>query len=149
MSLFANTLHLPATLGGFGDFSASLPNSSIVRLSRVACWSRKEPVPAAHTEFIWKSSILIFLASPSGDSSISFASSPPISITVLTSGWKYSAAFAWAMTSFVKLAPIREAMSFPPEPVAATAFILWRGNLVVISDRIAMAVSCGWPFVLV
>ena len=54
---------------------------------------------------------------------MSFASWPPISMTVLTSGWKTSTAFAWAMTSLVKLAPMSGAMSFPPEPVVATSLI--------------------------
>jgi hypothetical protein len=37
---------------GFFDFNANLVNSSIVRPNLEACWSRKEPVPAAHSSFI-------------------------------------------------------------------------------------------------
>ena len=70
-------------------------------------------------------------------------------MTVFTSGWKYSVAFAWAITSFVKLPPISGAISFPPEPVRATALILLAGNLVRTSESTAKVVSNGWPFVLV
>ncbi len=78
MSDFANTLHLPAIVGGFFDLRLSSLNSSIVSLSLSACWSRNEPVPAAHTEFMENS------FTPFSPSIMSFESSPPSSIMVLT-----------------------------------------------------------------
>ena len=81
MSDFANTLHRPAILGGFFDCRARLLNSSMVSRNRSACWSRKEPVPAAQTEFIEKS----FIARPSSPRTISLESSPPISMIAETS----------------------------------------------------------------
>ncbi|KJJ83159.1 hypothetical protein OMAG_002969 [Candidatus Omnitrophus magneticus] len=81
MSDLANTLHLPAIRGGALDAAARSLNPSRVSLRRSACWSRNEPVPAAHTAFIEKSFIPFF-----SSSMISFESSPPISITVFTWG---------------------------------------------------------------
>jgi len=86
MSLLAKTLQRPATAGGTFDLRAMAPNSSIVRLSRVACWSRKEPVPAAQAVFMEKSSILVPPPS-SCPRTMSLASSPPISMMVLAPGW--------------------------------------------------------------
>ncbi len=149
MSLLAKTEHLPATLGGCSLFKARWPKASMVRPILKACWSRNEPVPAAHTEFIWKSAMRSFPSSPSGAMKMSLASWPPISIMVLASGWKTSVAFAWAMTSFVKAAPMRGAISFPPEPVAATSFMFSFPYLWIISERMERDVSSGSPLVLV
>ena len=56
MSDFANTVQRPATRAGLVDRSARSGKSvSMDKPSRSACWSRKEPVPAAQTEFIEKS----------------------------------------------------------------------------------------------
>jgi hypothetical protein len=56
ISLLANTLHRPAMRGGFFDLSESSLNCSMLILSLSACWSRNDPVPAAQTEFMEKSS---------------------------------------------------------------------------------------------
>ena len=86
MSLFANTLQRPAIRGGSFDFSESSPNSFSMEIPmRFACWSRKEPVPAAQRVFSWKSDNLEALLS-SSSMNISLESSPPISKIVLTSG---------------------------------------------------------------
>src|SRR5574341_729579 len=55
MSLLAKTLQRPATAGGRLDLRAIAPNSSMERWRRWACWSRKEPVPAAQAVFMEKS----------------------------------------------------------------------------------------------
>ncbi|MBA7682195.1 hypothetical protein ES703_90542 [subsurface metagenome] len=56
ISVFAKTEHRPAIRGTLALCSASCPNSfSISTPSRCACWSRKEPVPAAQTVFKAKS----------------------------------------------------------------------------------------------
>ncbi len=82
ISDLAKTLHLPAIRGGVLDLRQSELNSSIESLSLSACWSRKEPVPAAQTEFIAKS----FAERESSPKTMSLESSPPSSITDLTWG---------------------------------------------------------------
>ena len=149
MSDFAKTLHLPAILGGFWDFKAALLNSSMVNPSLDACWSRNEPVPAAQTPFIAKSAISIFLVASLNFNKRSFESSPPISIAVLTSGWKRSIALACAMTSLIKLPPISSLTFLPAEPVTPTLSILSAGILVTTSERTSITVFKGWPLVLV
>jgi len=87
MSLFANTLQRPAIRGGFSDFIASSPNSFSMEIPmRLACWSRKEPVPAAHILLRVKSERRLVFSASSSCIKISLESSPPISITVFTSG---------------------------------------------------------------
>jgi len=59
MSLLANTLHLPAILGGSWIWGTSLQTPSRWETPiLLACWSRNDPVPAAHILFISKSTSL-------------------------------------------------------------------------------------------
>ena len=129
MSLLAKTLHRPAIRGGFLDCSASSPNSpSMETPIRLACWSRKEPVPAAQMLFMAKSSRRLALAplapaflpqaslptaasrrlatagaAPSAfESTMSLESSPPISMIERTCGYKAATEAHWAMISLTK-----------------------------------------------
>ena len=86
MSDFAKTVHRPAILGVFFDLRAISANSSIVNPSLDACWSRKEPVPAAHRVFMEKSFIRRRLRAPSISNMMNLESSPPISTTLPTWG---------------------------------------------------------------
>ncbi len=53
MSLLANTLQRPAMLAGLAASSTMPPTSSMSYSSRLACWSMKEPVPAAQSPLVW------------------------------------------------------------------------------------------------
>jgi len=145
MSDFANTLHLPAILGGFFDFSASSLNSSIVSLSLSACWSRKEPVPAAQTEFMEKS----LTERPFSPKSMSFESSPPISIIVLIWGKSLCVEYAWATISLTGSIPRIEAINLPAEPVTESENSFVTCNpLLVTFFRSSRATVTGCPLCL-
>ena len=79
-----------------------------------ACSSKKDPVPAAQTLFISKSTMAPF------SKRINLESCPPISIIVSTSGSMAAAAFAWAVISFlITSAPTKSPTKKRPEPVVA------------------------------
>ena len=147
MSLFANTLHRPAMRGGFSLLSAASLNSSIVKPSREACWSRNEPVPAAHSVFVAKSRTRTCPFSGSRSSRISFESSPPISITVRTSGVRAAVARLCAMISLMAGQPRISPASLPPEPVTATPRIASRGVRLSMSSSTRRIAWMGWPLV--
>ncbi len=89
------TVHRSPKRPGLSASRASAPNSSSMRMpSFSACSSRNEPVPAAQTLFISKSTTaprfrLMYLESW-----------PPISKIVSTSGSRWTAAVACAVISF-------------------------------------------------
>jgi len=91
---FMNTVQRSPNFPGLFEDRARLPNSSTMLMpSFSACSSRKDPVPAAQTLFISKSttvplSMLMYLESW-----------PPISKTVSTVGSRSMAAVAWAVIS--------------------------------------------------
>ena len=130
ISLLAKTLQRPATRGGCSDFKAVSPKSSMETPMRDACWSRKEPVPAAHAPLSAKSATLGRAFPSSFLSTMSFESSPPISKIDFTSGWKCVVPAACAVISLTKGIPSRLAISCPPVPVAAAA-LNWVGGYLV------------------
>jgi len=146
MSDLAKTEHLPAMRGGRCDRRARSPNSrSIDRPSRLACWSRNDPVPAAQTVFIEKSSMMPRSEDGSSRTRMSLESSPPISMIVRAPGQRRAAARACAMISFTNSAPRISQASLPPEPVAATARIRWSGCAARSSRSIPSITESGWP----
>ncbi len=148
MSVLANTLHRPAIRGGFSDFRDSSPNSfSMETPSRVACWSKKEPVPAAHIVFMEKSATFICFVVSSCSMSISFESSPPISIIVLASGCRVVAALLCATTSLTKAIFINSDTIFPPVPVIAIPSISSIWVRLNISFKTRRNISTVWPCV--
>jgi len=92
---------------------ASAPNSSsIFRPRRSACSSRKEPVPAAQTLFMVKSTTAPF------SSETYLASCPPISKMVSTRGSACTAPRAWVVISLrTASAPMDSPVRYRPLPV--------------------------------
>jgi len=142
MSDFANTVHRPAILGGLTDFKAISLNSSMVKHSLDACWSRKEPVPAAHRAFMEKSFIRSFLFVRSSSNMMSLESSPPMSIMLRTWGYRWVNPLDNATISFMNDAPIRREISFAPVPVTATESISNSFNRFSRADSVT---SIGLP----
>ena len=87
---------------------------------RAACWSRKEPVPAAHIPFMEKSDSR---ACPSPESMISLESSPPISMIDRAWGYRAMTEADCAMTSLTNAPPSASAARAPPVPVKAAKAI--------------------------
>ena len=52
MSDLANTEQRPAILAAFSARATMPPTSSMANCNRPACWSRKEPVPAAQSPLV-------------------------------------------------------------------------------------------------
>ena len=88
---------------GSGVSRARAPNSSLMEMpSFSACSSKKEPVPAAQTLFIIKSTMAPFFRE------MYLLSWPPISKMVSTSGSMAAEAVAWAVISLrTTSAPIK------------------------------------------
>ena len=82
-----------------------------------AVFSMKVPVPPLHADCM--NTCLDFPA-PAAVKKIVFMSSPPISDTNRTSGWRRSTHAATATTSWTYLPPIRAVMEPAPEPVTKT-----------------------------
>ena len=141
----ANTEHRPAILTGLSHFRASAPKSSMGMPSLAAWWSKKEPVPAAQTVFMAKSTTI-----PSR-SIIILESCPPISIMVFTSGIMLEAAIAWAVISFLTTsAPTTTDATSRPLPVTPTPQISTpSARSPFIFFKHSCTVSIGLPAVLV
>ena len=135
MSVLAKTEHLPAMRGGRFERRANSPNSSMAIPSRLACWSRKDPVPAAQREFIEKS-FKIRTPEESSLKRISLESWPPISIRVFISLRKFWAARCAAVTSFMNSFFNTDDRTLLPLPVKVTAEISEDGICLKISRRI-------------
>ena len=106
--------------GGVEQPRASSLNSPFMLMpSLSACSSRKEPVPAAQTLFISKSTTTPFFRA------MYLESCPPISNMVSTSGSITAAAVACAVISFLMTsAPMKSPERYLPEPVVPTPMTL-------------------------
>ncbi len=93
-SLSANTVHVELMSTRQPDFSSSAPNCDKSMSSTLAMTDRKRPVPAAHLSFMRNFNIL-----PCGESFITFASCPPISIMVRASGYILETPLLWHESS--------------------------------------------------
>ncbi len=148
ISLFAKTEHRPAIRGTVRLCNASSPNSPSISIpSRWACWSRNEPVPAAHTVFRAKSRTLLL---PSCLLiKISLLSWPPISIIVACSksGYNLPMAAACAGTSLTNVMPAKEAKNLPAVPVAAKSSKSDSPFLSKTNANWSRTVSIGRPIV--
>ncbi len=120
MSDSMKTVHLSPIGGGVVHPSARSLNSPLMLMpSLSACSSRKEPVPAAQTLFISKSTTTPSLRA------MYLESCPPISNMVSTSGSISAAAVACAVISFLMMsAPMKSPERYLPEPVVPTPMIL-------------------------
>ncbi len=116
MSDSMKTVHLSPIGGGAEQPSASSLNSPFMLMpSLSACSSKKEPVPAAQTLFISKST-----TTPSFKA-MNLESCPPISNIVSTCGSISAAAVACAVISFLTMsAPMKSPDRYLPEPVVPT-----------------------------
>ncbi len=116
MSLSIKTVHRSPIDVGAAHPSASSLNSPFMDMPILsACSSRNEPVPAAQTLFISKSTTTPFF------NAIYFESWPPISNIVSTVGSMTAAAVAWAVISFrIISAPTKSPIRYLPEPVVPT-----------------------------
>ena len=109
------TVHRVPRSVGFLESKASLLNSSIIVSNLVACSWRNEPVPAAHTLFISKSTTDPFLTE------MYFESCPPISNMVSTLLSISMVALACAVISLITMsAPTKSPTKYRPLPVTPT-----------------------------
>ncbi len=141
-SLSMKTVHLSPRRTGTADPRAIGPKSSIATPSFSACSSRKEPVPAAQTLFISKSTTLPSLME------MYLESWPPISKMVSTSGSISTAALAWADISLrTTSAPTKSPVMYLPLPVTPTPRTGTRDIRPPISLRPFLTASRGLPAV--
>jgi len=146
MSLLAKTEQRPAMRGTWTLRMAISPHSSSIETPRRdACWSRNEPVPAAHSVFMAKSRIRRRPVIGSSSSRISFESSPPISMIVRTSGCSAPVALACATTSLTGLILYSSPRTAVPAPAKATPSISDGDTSANRSSSAASAVSSGLP----
>ncbi|OQA08171.1 MAG: hypothetical protein BWY66_01108 [bacterium ADurb.Bin374] len=110
------TVQRSVSLNGVFAASARLSYSPAMSMpSLLAVSSRKLPVPAAQTLFMRKSTTKAWL------SDVYFASWPPSSKIVSTSGRNWVVPRAWAVTSFTtSSAPTNRFATSRPEPVVPT-----------------------------
>ena len=102
MSDLAKTVQRPATRAGWREARARRANSPSMRMPRrSACWSRNEPVPAAHSAFMAKSPSAIWPEASSHSTERNLESCPPISMTVRASGWRTPTARVWVTSSLL------------------------------------------------
>jgi hypothetical protein len=119
MSVSAKTPHLAATWWSLVSSkwicttSAGGSPTLSMHLSMVA------PVPDAHLSFIDGAAVLSPVLASLLKMMI-FASCPPSSITLPTSGWRFSTARVTALTSCTNLAPSGAHSGAAPEPVMKT-----------------------------
>ncbi len=97
MSVSANTPHLPAIGYTFRPTYGDSHSASAGIFSFAEILSMTEPVPPAHLSFI--DTVLREAPSVSSSKMMIFASWPPSSMIVRTSGWRRSTASATAATS--------------------------------------------------
>ena len=144
----ANTEQRPARRGGFSLFRAMRENSSMLSRKRWDCWSRNDPVPAAHMVFMAKSSMT--RPPPSaGETRIILASSPPMSMMVRAWGQKTATPRARATISFTTAPSRSGARLKAPVPVSAKPENSSRGYRANISSSTPSATLRGLPLVRV
>ena len=112
----ANTVHiLEIVISSLYVSPASLIWSRFISIV-LAIISKNRPVPAAHLSFITK-----FATAPFSSRRMTLLSCPPISMTVLTSGFKKCAPLAWHVISVILLSP--SVIAVLPYPVVTIASI--------------------------
>ena len=119
MSVSAKTPHFAATWCSFESSKWIFTTSSAGRPTLSMHLSMVAPVPDAHLSFMLGAAVL----SPVFSSFLKmmiFASCPPSSITLPTSGWRFSTASVTALTSCTNLAPIPAQSGAAPDPVMKT-----------------------------
>jgi len=112
-SVLENTPHREAMGYTRVDFRAKASISSTSMPNNEAIWSIKAPVPPAQLPFMRMS------APPAWFKYTTLASSPPMSMTVVTPGYRPRTARTVAETSCTNGIPCRSASPMPTEPVTA------------------------------
>ncbi len=116
-SVSAKIPHLELTLWRLSPAYPMVASRSAATWSLRAVFSMNVPVPPLHADCM---KTCFDFPAPASVKKIVFMSSPPISETKRTSGWRRSTHAATATTSWTYLAPMRAVIEPAPEPVTKT-----------------------------